>query len=205
MIRLKLYGLGGQGIVTASKILTHAVAISEGRYAKNLPAYRHERRGAPIFADVMIADDEILLNSFVYDPDLVVVFDPSVCRKGTDIARGTTPQSVLLVNCNAGPVLQDLKTMQTWKEIYRVDASRIARQTLGRDIPNSAMLGALARTGIVKIDSLECSLMEHFGEKAGEINSRAARMAFEQVRTADETDYADFADGKNSGKIGNNL
>jgi pyruvate ferredoxin oxidoreductase gamma subunit len=41
MIRLKMYGLGGQGVVTAAKILVQAVAIQEGRFAKSLPAYGH--------------------------------------------------------------------------------------------------------------------------------------------------------------------
>jgi 2-oxoacid:acceptor oxidoreductase gamma subunit (pyruvate/2-ketoisovalerate family) len=199
MIRIKLYGLGGQGVVTASKLLAHAVAIGEGCYAKNMPSYGHERRGAPIFSDVMIDEGEILVNSYVYEPDMVVLFDPSVCKKGMDIARGTTPHSVLVVNCLAGETLASLKAMQVWKEVYRVDARRIALDTLGRNIPNSAMLGALARTGIVRLESITQSLAEYFGEK-GEINAQAARLAYAQTAAAGTMDAADYADVKNAGK-----
>ena len=77
MYQLKLYGLGGQGVVTAARILVEACTIYDGKYARSLPAYGHERRGAPVFADVMIDEVQILLSSFVYDPDCVMLFDPS--------------------------------------------------------------------------------------------------------------------------------
>ena len=51
MIRLKFYGLGGQGVVTAAKVLSAAVSIYEGKYAVTIPAYGHERRGAPVDTD----------------------------------------------------------------------------------------------------------------------------------------------------------
>ena len=51
MIRLKFYGLGGQGVVTAAKVLSEAVSIYEGKYAVTIPAYGHERRGAPVYTD----------------------------------------------------------------------------------------------------------------------------------------------------------
>ena len=48
MIKLKFFGLGGQGIVTAAKTLSEAVSIYEEEYAITVPAYGHERRGAPV-------------------------------------------------------------------------------------------------------------------------------------------------------------
>ena len=44
MIKLKFFGLGGQGIVTAAKTLSEAVSIYEEDYAITVPAYGHERR-----------------------------------------------------------------------------------------------------------------------------------------------------------------
>jgi 2-oxoacid:acceptor oxidoreductase gamma subunit (pyruvate/2-ketoisovalerate family) len=184
MKRLKLYGLGGQGVVTAAKILAHAVSIHEGRYAKSLPTYGHERRGAPIFADVMVDDHEILLNTFVYDPDLVLLFDISVIDKGMDIYAGADSETLLLVNAKDHNIVLMLRQRLSWKEIYSVDATRIALHVLGRNIPNSAMLGALAKTGIVALDSIQRSLKEHFGRKAGEINVKAATEAYHRTRKA---------------------
>ncbi len=45
MKRLKFYGLGGQGVVTAGKVLSSAVSLHEDKYAITVPAYGHERRG----------------------------------------------------------------------------------------------------------------------------------------------------------------
>lgn len=182
MYKVKIYGLGGQGVVTAAKILAQAVSIYEHRYAKSLPAYGHERRGAPVFADVMVDNQAILLSSFVYEPDYVLVFDPSVVDEGIDIGKGAGTETVLVVNAEKPGVLARPSRDLIWKEIYYVNATRIALNVIGRDIPNSAMLGALAKTGIVDLESVCCSLRETFGSKAGEANVRAATEAYNQTR-----------------------
>lgn len=46
------------------------------------------------------------------------------------------------------------------------------------------MLGALAGTGVVSIESVEKAIISAFGEKAGEMNAKAAREAYQQTRTA---------------------
>ncbi len=89
MKQLKFYGLGGQGVVTAAKILSVAVSIHEGRYAITVPAYGHERRGAPVYTDVMVDQKPIQVNCFVYEPDIVVVLDEFIVEKhGIDVGRG---------------------------------------------------------------------------------------------------------------------
>jgi pyruvate ferredoxin oxidoreductase gamma subunit len=184
MHKLKLYGLGGQGVVTASTILATAVSIYENRYAKSLPAYGHERRGAPVFADVMVDSQPILLNTFVYDPDYVLLFDPSVVEKGVDIEQGIDEGTVLIVNINKAGALAWISQGRIWKEIYHVNASHIAQNAFGRDIPNSAMLGALATTGLVKIESVCRALEETFKRKDGDANVQAAREAYRQTQKA---------------------
>ncbi|NJD01076.1 MAG: pyruvate ferredoxin oxidoreductase, partial [Ruminiclostridium sp.] len=63
MIKVKFYGIGGQGVVTAAKLLCHSVCMYEDRHAKTIPSYGHERRGAPVFSDVIIDDKNVLLSS----------------------------------------------------------------------------------------------------------------------------------------------
>lgn len=41
MLRIKFYGIGGQGAVTAAKILSQAVSIYQDEYAITVPAYGH--------------------------------------------------------------------------------------------------------------------------------------------------------------------
>jgi pyruvate ferredoxin oxidoreductase gamma subunit len=177
----KMYGLGGQGVVTASEILVHAAVIHEQKYARSLPAYGHERRGAPVFADVMIDDSPILLSSFVYESDYVLLFDPAVVDMGVDIQKGAGGHTTLLVNTGDPLAITHLVQGVPWKAVYHVDATRIAHEISGSQIPNAAMLGAFARTGIVSVESVCYSLRENLGSERSEANVRVAREAYDQV------------------------
>jgi Pyruvate/2-oxoacid:ferredoxin oxidoreductase gamma subunit len=44
------------------------------------------------------------------------------------------------------------------------------------------MLGAIARTGIVKIDSIKKAIMETFKNTVGEKNARAANEAYKKTK-----------------------
>ncbi|MCK4766187.1 MAG: 2-oxoacid:acceptor oxidoreductase family protein [Candidatus Aminicenantes bacterium] len=181
MHKIKFFGLGGQGVVTAARILVHAVSIYEDKFGKTVPAYGHERRGAPVFADVMIDRRDILLNSFVYEPDMVVVFAQSVLDHGVPIAKGIHKDTILVMNTGDEALLEQLKKEHIFKEIYYVDATRVALEQTGREIPNSAILGALARTGVVGIDSALSSLKEFFKSHGGK-NAAAAQTAYERTK-----------------------
>lgn len=182
MYQVKLHGLGGQGVVTAAKILSHAASIHENRYAKTIPAFGHERRGAPVYADVMIDRRPILLNSFVYEPDVVMLFAPAVMDQGIAIDEGIHDKSILVINSEDTHLLERLEKEYNFSAIYCVNATEIALEQIGRDIPNGAMLGALANTGIIGVDSVARSLEEIFKSSEGERNAGAARKAFEKTR-----------------------
>jgi pyruvate ferredoxin oxidoreductase gamma subunit len=181
VFQMKLYGLGGQGVVTASELLVHAAVIHERLYARSLPAYGHERRGAPVLADVMIDDQPILLNSFVYNPDCVLVFDPSVMDRGIDVGKGADGSTALFVNAGDRLALARLTRIAAWNVVYYVDATSIAIDALGSNMPNSAMLGAFATAGIVSLESICSALLETFGSSRGEANVMAARKAYSGI------------------------
>lgn len=183
MIKLKFYGLGGQGVVTAAKMFSEAVSLYEDKYAITVPAYGHERRGAPVNTSIIMDEEAILVNSFVYDPEVVLVIDHSIIDKGVDISEGITDESILVLNTDDKEVLERYKKYN-FKDIYYVDGSKIAFENIKRRIPNTSMLGALAGTGLVKIDSVEKAIYSVFGEKVGESNARAAREAYEQIKKA---------------------
>lgn len=176
MKQIKMFGLGGQGVVTAAKVFCEAVAIHENAYAQAIPAYGHERRGAPVYADAMISRDPIKLKGFVYAPDYVVIFDVSVLEKGIDVMDGTTDQTVFIINA---PVIKDDYPFHDHK-LYWVDAQTIALDALGVDIPNTAMLGALAGAGLVGIEAVKSAIVEKFGTNARS-NLTAAQAAFDNI------------------------
>lgn len=181
MLQIKLYGLGGQGVVTAAKILAAAIAIHEGRYAQAVPAYGMERRGSPVFSDLIVDDEPILLKSFVYEPDHVLIFDLSVMAKGIDVVQGAHPGTQFTVNSHAEP--SGYPFSRGFGEVQFVDATGIALESIKREIPNSAMLGAFAATGVVKIESVCAALKESFKGTAGEINAEAARRSHAAIRS----------------------
>ena len=181
MIRMKFYGLGGQGVVTAAKVLSTAVSIHEGKYAITVPAYGHERRGAPVYTDMVVDDEPILLNCFVYEPDVVVVVDPTVKDKNIDVSKGKHPDTILVLNTESADEAAWYKKTYGFKKVYYCDATKVAVECIGRPIPNGAMLGVLSRTGMVSIGSVEAALKEFFGVKAGESNARSAAEAYERT------------------------
>lgn len=172
MKQIKLFGLGGQGVVTAAKVFAEAAAIGEGKHAQSIPAYGHERRGAPVYSDLIVSDEPIKVKSFVYEPDYVVIFDLAVIDKGVDVMVGTNPNTIFVIN--SACVLPEYPFAK--HQVHYVDALQIAIDTIGRDIPNSAMLGAMAGAGLVGIDAVMNALRKIFG-KAGEVNADAAKKA----------------------------
>lgn len=181
MQRLKFYGLGGQGVVTAAKVLSTAVSIHEDKHAVTIPAYGHERRGAPVYTDVMVDDGPIQLNCYVYEPDIVLAMDPGMIDKHVDVGAGKHAGTVLVLNTGDPAVARLYAERYGFTEVWYVDGTQVALDTIGRGIPNGSMLGALARTGVAKVESIEEALKEFFGKKAGEINASAARKAYERT------------------------
>jgi pyruvate ferredoxin oxidoreductase gamma subunit len=180
--QIKLYGLGGQGVVTAAKILSIAVSIYEDAYANMVPAFGHERRGAPVFTDLMIDNEPVLMNCFVYEPDIVVVFDDTMPEKRIDVGAGITTEAILILNTTSEETAKQYKDTYGFKDVYYVDGTKIALDTIGKGIQNGAMLGALASTGALRIDSVATALKEYFGDKGGGANAESARKAYEETK-----------------------
>ena len=168
MKQIKLYGLGGQGVVTAAKIFAKAVALGENKNALSVPAYGHERRGAPVYSDLFIDENPILLRTFVYDPDIVVVFDLSVIEKGVDVMAGAKADTMFILNAISVP------DEFAGKQVRYVDARKISLEVLNRDIPNTTMLGAMAAAGLCSLDSVKSAISSSFGGKAGNLNALSA-------------------------------
>ena len=84
-IEICWHGRGGQGVVTANEILAES-AIYSGKYVKAFPEFGPERMGAPIRAFARIQDTPIRVHTQVYEPDIVIVIDPTLIGK-VDVAK----------------------------------------------------------------------------------------------------------------------
>ncbi len=177
---VRFHGRGGQGAWTASLLLAQAGLIEE-KNIQSFPAFGPERAGAPITAFTRISDEKIQLHSSIYEPDAVVVLDPTLL--GPSVSEGVNEDTILLVNTekSSKEVLDTLglENIDTWT----VDATTLAIDMLGRPITNTAMLGSIVKaTGIVKLDSIVQVVKERFEGKIGEMNAELVKKAYEEVK-----------------------
>jgi 2-oxoacid:acceptor oxidoreductase gamma subunit (pyruvate/2-ketoisovalerate family) len=173
MIEIRWHGRGGQGAVTAARLLAEA-AFREGKYVQAFPFFGAERRGAPVVAFTRISDSPIRIHSQVYDPDIVVVLDPTL-PKMVDVAAGLKLGGTVILNLKEPLPIPHA-------EIFYVDASAIALETLKVPITNTAMLGAVARaTNLVRLESVCEAVRSYFPEKLADKNIQAIRVAYEKT------------------------
>ncbi len=183
MQRIKFFGIGGQGAVTAAKVLSEAVSLYQDEYAITVPAYGHERRGAPVFAHIIVDTKPVLLNCYVYEPDIVLVMDETIIDKNVNISDGCHKDTILVLNTGSDEVVEKYRKVFPFRKIYRCNGTKAAIDNIGLAIPNSAMLGALAKTGLVSIEAVEKAIKESFG-KVGDQNVKAARAAYDSTAEA---------------------
>ena len=179
MIEVRWHGRGGQGAVTSVEMLALA-AIEEGQYAQGFPSFGPERRGAPVAAFNRVDNKQIKVRSGVYDPDVVVVLDPSLVGL-INVTEGLKQDGILIVNTGKSP--EEIKEEVDFNgRVATVDASRIARDELGVPITNTTMLGAVIKaTGLVKIESAKAPLTHRFGRIAPK-NIKAMERAYNEVK-----------------------
>jgi pyruvate ferredoxin oxidoreductase gamma subunit len=179
LIEIRWHGRGGQGAVTSAELVAQA-AISEGKFAQAFPSFGPERRGAPVLAFVRIDSQEpIRIRAEITDPDVVVVLDPGLLTI-VNVASGLKKDGIVIINTKK-PFAEIEKNLKTKCKLARVDATSIARETLGVPITNTTMVGALLKaTEVVKLESLVEPLTHRFGRLA-ERNVNAMKRAYAET------------------------
>ena len=186
-VEIRWHGRGGQGSKTAANLLAEA-ASDAGMYIQAFPEYGPERMGAPVVAFNRIGDEPITIHSHVSNPDVVLVLDATLIGK-VDLAEGLRADGVIIVNTNETPANIRAKLKLTHGRLYTVDASKISQETIGRDIPNTPMMGALLKTtGILDFPKFLAVTKEQLAYKfksRPEIvdgNIKAIQRAYEEVQ-----------------------
>jgi len=188
MFQVRIHGRGGQGVVTATELLSVA-AFEEGAYAQAFPSFGSERTGAPVVAFCRINSKEIRLREPILEPDALIVQDPTLF-KVIDVFHGLRPEGYLLVNTNKN--FEDLQIRTQVAKIpaehaRTVNATELALQYVGRPVPNAALLGAFAAlTGVVHLKSVVSAIRQAFPGKVGEANIAAATAAYEAAVEREE-------------------
>jgi len=185
MYEVRWHARGGQGAKTAAALVAE-VALAEGKYSQGFPEYGPERMGAPIRGYTRIADRPIRIHSAVYYPDAVVVLDETLLET-VDVAENLSDDGVVIVNTKKSPDEIKAQLSHQGAGVYLLDASGIALAEIGRDIPNTPMIGALVKaSGRVKLETVlkdtEHKLGKKFPEKVVQGNLAAVKRGFEEVK-----------------------
>ena len=166
-------------MVSAAQLIADA-AVLEGKYVQAFPEFGAERSGAPIAAYARLSDGPIEIHSFIRNPDVVMVVDKSMALFKTT-TQGLSKNGWFICNYDGSPgELRSKLGLDPSVKVITLDATGIALKCLGKDYPNTPMLGALLRaTGIVDTQSLEKVLGERFKGKVLAGNQEALKLGYQ--------------------------
>jgi len=184
MLQVRIHGRGGQGVVTAAELLSVA-AFADGRHAQAFPSFGSERTGAPVVSFCRIDSNPIRSREPIAEPDALIVQDPTLLHQ-VDLFAGLSPEGSILINSTRSfdeLGIGELAGRHRRERLLTVPATDLARERLGRPLPNAALLGGFAAlTGAVSIESVAGAIRERFAGRVGEGNVAAAEDAFAFVR-----------------------
>ncbi len=196
MVEIRIHGRGGQGGVTLAKLVATSRFLT-GQSVQAFGLYAAERSGAPVQAFCRFDDAPITNRNLIYEPDHVVVLDPTLIGPG--VSTGLKAGGWILLNSGDSP--EHFTGLFPHNRVATVDATAIAREYgLGtRSVPivNTALAGAVARMLSIALEQMLAAL-EHLGFGGG--NVAAASDAFEAMLASDLP--ARGPDGQGGARVG---
>lgn len=177
---IRWHGRGGQGAVTAAKIVAQAAYLKGYQGVTAAPSFGAERRGVPVSALTRISSDPVMVVSQVEKPNAVVVLDRTLLRF-QEVTSGLSSGGWLIVNSWLHPKELNIKGDFN---IATADATRVCRElglmVGGLPMVNTAMLGAVARaTKIVDMTNIEKVINQRFSNNTIDINLTAIAQTYE--------------------------
>lgn len=144
MIEIRGHARGGQGMVTAFEMLAKIFSYRYDFEVQAFPFFGVERTGAPIQAYLRISPGPIRVRSYIYHPNMAIVFDEGLMENPA-LLDGLTADGTLIINSEKPPSAFKGKT----RRVVTVPATRISveRKLGSKSLPivNAAMVGAILR------------------------------------------------------------
>src|SRR5256885_13363059 len=134
---IRMAGVGGQGVVTGSHILSTAV-IRAGGESTIVPFYGSEKRMAPVESYVRVSDEPIYEIGEITFPHICIIFHPQVITHGKSYTMpfyfGLKQNGVLLIN-HDGPMKLPPQETNELKErnakLYYIPATQLSLKVAG--------------------------------------------------------------------------
>jgi 2-oxoglutarate ferredoxin oxidoreductase subunit gamma len=174
--QIRIGGVGGQGIVLASKLLGIAASLHDGKEAVCTQAYGPEARGGAARSDVVISDEPVDY-PFVTEADVLAVLFPEAYSKFRPMLK---PGGTLIVDSGLVKVSDDEEN------VIRIPATQIADEVGNRLARNVVILGCLVgATGVVSRDAMAQAIRSAMKEKIVELNIRALDAGIEFAQSGE--------------------
>ncbi len=167
---VRMAGLGGQGVVTASHILSNGVIIDKGE-SSLVPFFGSEKRNAPVESYVRISNLPIYEIGEIIYPNVLMIFSEQVITLGKSYTNpfytGLKQGGIILINSNSPiPFSRDeLREMEELEaKLHYIPATVLANEIAKTELAtNMAMCGAIAAIfGMPSMESLEASVKDRF-------------------------------------------
>ena len=178
IIEIRWHGRGGQGAITAAKIVANGAFASGFKGVIMAPTFGTERRGAPVFTSLKISKNKIYDLSPITTPDMVVVLDPTLLEE-VDVVAGLKEDGLVILNGS--------KPLSEYNfGGAKIAVSDVTKHAVEAGLPpgivNSGIIGAFSQaTGLVNIDVMVAAIENEFIGKRPEMNAKAAKIVFENT------------------------
>ncbi len=167
---VRMAGIGGQGVVTASHVLSNGVIIGKGQ-STLVPFFGSEKRMAPVESYVRVANVQIYEIGEIIYPNVIMIFHPQVITHGKSYTMpfysGLKEAGVVLINSEEPVAMgedqeRELRLMKA--KVCYLPATKIANEVGGTDLAtNMAMVGGIAGIiGMPSLPALKQSVHERF-------------------------------------------
>jgi len=168
-MRVKMIGLGGQGIAFASIVLGYA-AVLDGKYATQVSSYGAEVRGTSIISDVIISEKPVKF-PFLKEADILYCMNADLLAKWINCL---TPNGVIVLNAR--------KPVETSRKLLWIDSDSLSLKHFGStSFSNIILLGFMNKAlNIVSQKSLKKAIEER--ETKVKENVRALELGASQYK-----------------------
>jgi len=184
MFQIRIHGRGGQGVVSASELLSVA-AFKDGKYSQSFPSFGSERMGAPVQAFARISDSPINTREPVMEPDMLIIQDPTLFN-AINVFDGARANGFLLINSARTAEelgIDEVTSRYPENHVMILAATELAMKYIKQPKPNTVLLGAFAALSqMVKMSALEDAIRAKFPPRIAEPNVTATSAGYRLVQ-----------------------
>lgn len=156
-LEIILAGFGGQGILSAGRLLAYA-GMLEGKNVSWLPSYGPEMRGGTANCSVVISDN-VIGSPVLNEADVLIAMNGPSLEKFENVV---VPGGLIITDASLVKNAPQRKDV----DVFEIPATMLASDMGNLTYANIILLGKLLEhTGIVKRESFEAALKEVLSKK----------------------------------------